>query len=104
MANPYYFSEHWRSLRAERLQLDGYRCVVPGCKARAVIVDHIETRPQGLPIPCALDRLANLRSLCSSHDSQIKEFRGVRKQSGTFRVKGCDAEGRSLDPGHRWRG
>ena len=99
--NPYYQSIHWKELRAERLKLDQYRCVVPGCRSRAVVVDHIETRPPGLPIPCALDRIANLRSLCTTHDAQVKEFRGVRKQSGEFRVKGCDADGWPLDPSRR---
>jgi hypothetical protein len=99
--NPYYRSTHWRELRAARLSLDRNRCAVNGCGARAVVVDHVETRPASLPIPCGADRLDNLRSLCLSHDAQVKEFRGKRKQGGAFRLKGCDANGWPIDPARR---
>ena len=106
MTNPYYSSAHWRALRKQRLEMDDYRCCVEGCTARAVIVDHKHTRPP-VPHPCDLDRLDNLRSLCTSHDSQVKERRignlSSRRNGGTFKVKGCDADGWPLDPKHRWR-
>jgi hypothetical protein len=101
--NRYYDSAHWRALRSARLTYDGHRCTVEGCGQAATTVDHIETRPP-IPYPCPLDRLDNLRSLCSSHDSQVKELRrgaGQRRNGGVFRVKGCDADGWPRDPAHR---
>jgi hypothetical protein len=90
--NPYYLSAHWRALRSTALKRDGGMCVTPGCRLRAVIVDHIQTRP---PVAHAtsFDVLPNLRSLCRSCDSQIKERGGVRKRGGIAVAKGCDADG-----------
>lgn len=100
--NPYYYSTHWRELRAARLALDKHLCTVQGCGQYARTVDHVETRPP-VPYPCSLDRLDNLRSLCASHDSQVKELRrgqGERRNGGEFRVKGCDTAGWPRDPNH----
>lgn len=101
MSNPYYRTTHWRALRRACLERDHYCCVVQGCREPARVADHIETRPP-VSTPCEADRLDNLRSLCCSHDAQVKEYRGKRKQGGTFKVKGCDSTGQSLDPTHRW--
>jgi hypothetical protein len=49
------------------------------------------------------DTLANLRSLCAMHDSQIKEDScGKRKNDGQAYVRGCDGTGNPLDPAHWW--
>jgi 5-methylcytosine-specific restriction endonuclease McrA len=99
-ANPYYWSAHWRSLRQACLQRDRHTCVVAGCGSRhGLIVDHIQTRPN-VPYPTAADVITNLRTLCATHDAQIKEHRGARKQGGLFRIRGCDANGWPLDPAH----
>ena len=102
MSSPYYRTAHWKALRLACLERDGYRCAVAGCHEAARVADHIETRPQD-PQPCSADRLDNLRSLCLSHDAQVKERRrGIaqRKQGGVFRLKGCDANGWPLSPAH----
>ena len=92
--NPYYSSPHWRRLRRAALKRDGGRCTVPGCFAPAPIVDHIVTRPRGVTVPCPEDRLDNLRSLCTTHDAQIKERRdGQRGRGGRPVLRGCDADG-----------
>lgn len=68
-----------------------------------MVADHIKTR-QPVPFACEQDRLDNLRTLCLSHDAQVKETRrgqSYRKQGGTFKVKGCDEDGWPLDPGRR---
>lgn len=103
--NPFYKSRFWVNLREQRLELDAHRCVVPGCTERGCVVDHIETRPPNAPYPTPADRIDNLRTLCRTHDAQVKEQRvgGARKQGGRFRVKGCDASGQSLDPSHPWK-
>ena len=102
MSSPFYQTPEWKALRKACLARDGYQCVVPGCGAPGRVADHIVTRPN-VPYLCELDRLDNLRTLCKSHDSQVKEQRdGKRGQGGAFRVKGCDADGRSLDPANKW--
>lgn len=100
MSSPYYQTKHWRALRAKHLAEHPF-CIVVGCNRRAVVVDHIEGRPN-VPYPTDADRLDNLRSLCLQHDAQVKERGGIRKSGGRFRVTGCDAAGRSLDPRHAW--
>jgi hypothetical protein len=93
----YYQTPHWRRLRRLALQRDNYTCTVAGCGRAAGPVDHIETRPPvGRPTPA--DRLDNLRSLCVTHDAQIKEHRGPngairRGRGGRPVVRGCDAQG-----------
>lgn len=98
----YYSTPHWKALRRAALERDGYRCTVPGCGRRAPIVDHIETRPR-VPYPTPEDRLDNLRSLCTTHDAQIKEHKGgpdgvKRGHGGRPFVKGCDRDGWPLAP------
>ena len=94
----YYHSSAWRRLRKQRLQMDNYRCVVPGCGAIAKRVDHIVSRKAG-----GTDTLDNLRSLCVAHDNAIKEdARGTRRTDGKLFVRGCDADGWPLDKDHPW--
>jgi len=84
------------------LTRDGHRCTVPGCGAPAAVVDHIRTRPYTSD-PCPADRLSNLRSLCRTHDNQLKEGRtGTRARGGKPVVTGCDANWHPLDPAHPW--
>jgi len=102
--NPFYQSAFWKALRLEALKRDRYRCTMPGCPHTAasarLFVDHVETRPR-VPHPTTHDTLANLRTLCASHDAQVKENQsGVRNRGGITR--GCDPSGRPLDPNHHW--
>jgi 5-methylcytosine-specific restriction endonuclease McrA len=90
----YYSTKHWRELRAAALRRDRWQCTVAGCRRQATIVDHITTRPRQAE-PSAEDRLDNLRSLCATHDAQMKEH-GPRR--GTARLIGCDADGWPLAP------
>jgi hypothetical protein len=103
-ADPYYQSNHWKALCAAVDARDRGLCVVPGCGCRGVIHDHIETRPP-VPYPTEFDVLSNIRLLCRSHDSQVKERRRGsavhRKQGGVFKVKGSDADGWPYDPRRR---
>jgi 5-methylcytosine-specific restriction endonuclease McrA len=100
----YYQSAHWKALRKACLERDGHHCTVPGCTRDGCIADHKVTRPQ-MPYPTPVDVLSNLRTLCRSHDAQVKEMRRgasyVRKQGGAFKVRGCDAEGWPFDPRRR---
>lgn len=58
-----------------------------------------------MPYPTPADTLENLRTLCLSHDAQVKEQRRgasyTRKRGGAFKVKGCDIDGWPLDPSPR---
>jgi hypothetical protein len=65
---------------------------VAGCGRRATHVDHIITRPRS-PEPTPEDRPDNLRSLCATHDAQIKEHKNGRGRNGRPVVKGSDADG-----------
>jgi hypothetical protein len=57
------------------------------------VVDHIQTRPRQ-DEPSALDRLDNLRSLCATHDAQMKEHaKGTAMYRVVPRLIGVDAEG-----------
>jgi 5-methylcytosine-specific restriction endonuclease McrA len=102
-AAPYYRSKHWRDLRDRCLRRDRFRCRVEGCPQQGKVADHIVARAP-VPYPTAADVISNLRTLCLSHDAQVKEERrgvALRKQGGRFKVRGCDADGWPLDPGHR---
>lgn len=99
MKRSFYKSQAWQRLRAAALRRDGYVCVVPGCGARATHVDHIKRRRDG-----GTDTLDNLRSLCRVHDNQVKELpSGKRANAGKLFVRGCDVDGRPIDPLHPWR-
>jgi 5-methylcytosine-specific restriction endonuclease McrA len=89
MSDPYYRTREWRELRSAALARDHYTCVVPGCGASATHVDHIKRRRDG-----GADALPNLRSLCATHDGQVKEqSNGARGNKGRFRLIGCGADG-----------
>lgn len=104
MAHPdaagFYQSPFWRGLRKACLNRDGWRCVVPGCQAKATHADHIITRHPA-PTPTAADVLTNLRSLCAHHDNQVKERGGRRNSGGAFTIRGSDANGWPIDPKRR---
>ena len=86
----YYWTTHWRELRAAALKRDHYSCTIAGCIMPATIVDHIATRLRQAG-STSLDRLDNLRSLCATHDAQMKEHAGGHRAAA--RLKGCDLDG-----------
>lgn len=64
-------------------------------------MDHKATRPN-VDMPTEFDVLENVRSLCVTHDGQVKERpNGQRMQGGEFKVRGCDVDGWPLSPRHR---
>lgn len=90
------------------MRRDGGCCTVAGCPSAATHVDHIVTRPRQTE-PAPADRLDNLRSLCATHDAQVKEHKrgpanvpnggGVKRgHGGQPFVKGCDVDGWPLVP------
>jgi 5-methylcytosine-specific restriction endonuclease McrA len=98
IADPYYKTKAWQSLRKAVLRRDLFTCVVPGCGRPAYAVDHIKARRAG-----GADALWNLRSLCKDHDHAVKETRtGERANAGKLVVKGCFADGSPRDPLHPW--
>jgi 5-methylcytosine-specific restriction enzyme A len=98
VTDPFYLTKAWRRLREERLRLDGYVCVVPGCGQRATVVDHVVSRRAG-----GANILSNLRSLCREHDDQVKERPGgIRANKGKLIARGCHHDGSPRDPNHPW--
>jgi 5-methylcytosine-specific restriction endonuclease McrA len=86
MPDPYYQTPAWKALRSAALRRDGFQCVIEGCDARAVVVDHIKQRDAG-----GADALPNLRSLCQRHHN-------MRPRLFQGRVAGCDADGWPIPP------
>jgi 5-methylcytosine-specific restriction endonuclease McrA len=101
-ANGFYDTPAWKAARRAALKRDGYRCVVCGCDISGVgqsRVDHIKplrTHPE-----LALS-LANLRSLCATHDNQGHREKGSGGPARVERFGGCDANGKPLDPAHHF--
>jgi 5-methylcytosine-specific restriction endonuclease McrA len=85
----FYLSHEWRGkggLREQVLARDNYRCVTPGCGAKASTVDHIVSRRVG-----GQDQLGNLRSLCRACDNRLKEdATGRRRSGGAVHITGID--------------
>ncbi len=102
--NAYYRTAHWRTLKRACHERDGWRCVVNGCGSTVGLVcDHIETRPN-VDHPTPYDVLANVRTLCGTHDRQVKELAaGGRRRDGRMTVAGCGGDGVPIDPGHHWK-
>lgn len=96
MTDPYYSSPGWRRLCAQVAKRSGGKCEAPGCKSRAVVVDHIIGRRVG-----GADALPNLRHLCRSHDNAVKEDATGKRRSGGI-LAGVDAHGMPTDPSHPW--
>lgn len=109
-ANGFYDSPEWKALRRLAMIRDGYRCTVCRCdvhgkgKARVDHIHSIHARPDLALV------LSNLRVLCVLHDAQAHREKGGApnasrqgKRDVRFVIRGCDAQGRPLDPSHPWR-
>ena len=104
-ADSFYLSQAWRALRGFVLKRDGYRCVVCGLSLAGkgnARVDHIKMRSTHPHL--ALDP-ANLRTLCKLHDAQSHREKGSGgpQRDERFVIRGADADGWPIDPGHHWR-
>lgn len=95
--HPYYQSAAWRQLRAKALARDAHQCTTPGCRAQAVVVDHVVPRRDG-----GADALSNLRSLCRGCDNRRHGHKATGRGAGDPVAVGCDADGVPLAPGHHW--
>jgi 5-methylcytosine-specific restriction endonuclease McrA len=103
--DPFYGSPEWLALREQCFRRDGFRCVVLGCRTptQELTCDHVQARPRGAMGLTSQDTLSNLRTLCGPHDRSVKELaNGQRRNGGRLAVRGCDADGRPLDPSHPW--
>ena len=99
--DPFYKSAAWRDVRTTFLR-SRPPCSVTGCNRRAGHVDHIRSRRSG---GAALDP-RNLQAMCHNHHSQktAQVDGGMGNAPGVYRpsIRGCDANGRPVDPAHRW--
>ncbi|QAY96694.1 HNH endonuclease [Methylovirgula ligni] len=76
-ADPHYLTTNWKALRKAVFDRDHWTCVVPGCRQRAIVCEHICSRRKG-----GTDDMANLASLCRDHDNRFKELpSGARRNS-----------------------
>lgn len=100
MTDPFYRSKEWRALRAAVLRRDPI-CRTPGCTRPSTHVDHNTPRARG-----GSDHPSNLVGRCAScHSAKTAAADGGfgNKRRDRAPVKGCDADGLPLDPGHWWR-
>jgi 5-methylcytosine-specific restriction protein A len=94
----------WQRIQAEQLEREPScrLCRAEGKQVQAVEVDHILALADG----GSFADPANLQSLCRPCHWQKTENenarRTKRKPRRIVRVKGCDLDGRPLDPGHWW--
>jgi len=96
-ADPFYNSPYWKQIRSVILERDDYRCAVPGCLEPASVVDHIKARRDG-----GDENLKNLRSLCRTHDIQVRQnVSGFRNRQGQL-PSVCDTKGMPTNPAHPW--
>lgn len=94
VTDPFYLTPLWRALRRACLERDGNKCTVAGCNGtERLTADHIIPRRKG-----GADALSNLRTLCQPCHSRITRKGNI----GDVSAKGCDAQGRPLDPDHPW--
>ena len=70
-------------------------CEEQGRVTLATVVDHIEPHRDDLEL--FWDRENNWQGLCSSCHSGAKQ-----ELESTGRIRGCDVDGRPLDPEHHW--
>lgn len=103
-ANGFYDTPEWKALRRLALIRDGYRCTVCRCDVRGkgkARVDHIHSiraRPDLALV------LSNVRTLCCLHDNQAhrEKPKGNGQRDARFVIRGADASGMPIDPGHPW--
>lgn len=103
-ANGFYDTPEWKVLRRLALTRDRHRCTVCRCDVRGkgrARVDHIHgihTRPDLALV------LSNLRTLCPEHDNQAhrEKPKGNGQRDARFVIRGADASGMPIDPGHPW--
>lgn len=90
----WYKTTQWRALRLATFTRDLYTCRMCAKVTASPVCDHVTPHKGD---PDLFFDAANLQTLCAKcHDSakQSQERTGV--------VRGCDADGRPLDPGHPW--
>lgn len=104
MAKWPYNTTEWKRVRLDKLRADPLCQYCPPGRARvATQVDHVKAVAAGGD-PFAW---ANLRSSCQAcHSRKTATMDGGFGHAKRTRmpVRGCDADGRPLDPGHWWNG
>lgn len=94
MAAPY--DARWQRRRRRQLEAEPLcrMCAARGMVVAATVADHVLPH-RGDPLLFEEGELQSLCASCHSADKQSMERTG--------RVRGCDADGISLDPAHWWR-
>jgi 5-methylcytosine-specific restriction enzyme A len=97
VADPFYSTPAWRSLRLVALRRAAYRCQHCGCdvsRPGQARVDHKLPRRQRPDLELSL---GNLQVLCARCDNIKHADKG-----GTPRIRGTDQHGNPTDPRHHW--
>ena len=96
MAGRLYDLRRWRRASRQFLMANPYcaMCQAAGRVTLATLTDHVQPHRGDLELFWDAE---NLQSLCAPCHSGAKQ---EIEKSGT--IRGCDADGRPLDPGHHW--
>lgn len=98
-----YNSAAWKRLRAAHLAIEPTcrACAAMGRITRADTVDHVIPMSEGGPAYPGHDGLASYCAPC--HNAKTARGSEAGAVRSTKPRKGCDANGRPLDPSHPWR-
>lgn len=90
-----YNTARWVRRRSAQLRTEPLcrMCKQMGYRTLATVADHIEAHRGDT----ALFFEGELQSLCSTCHSSVKQ---AEEKSGA--IRGCDAQGNPIDPGHHW--
>lgn len=99
-----YDSLAWKRLRLATRRRDRFRCVVCGADVSApgtARSDHIISVAERPDLALVA---SNIRTLCVEHDNQAhrEKGHGGKVRDARFVIRGADAAGMPLDPGHPW--
>lgn len=98
----FYLSREWRVVRLIVLRRDGYRCVICRRDVSAsgeARVDHVKPRATHPELSLVVE---NLRTLCTTCDSNSHREKRNGSAVRDSRFTGCDIAGRPFDPDHVW--
>jgi 5-methylcytosine-specific restriction protein A len=103
------YGKEWDRLRLVILRRDHWLCQCPECRGGkpggrvtpATEVHHVVSRAQAKALRWTREQTDDPSNLISVSEACHLRI-GAEEQGKTYRIKGCDATGRPLDPNHPW--